>query len=57
VTCGAAPLVACSLDDVVSGLAQVSQQVQGVAAFTMIVLSILTFFVVLLVGITFANHR
>lgn len=47
-TCGPSPLVSCSSDDVVRGLAQISQQLQGLSIFVFIVSCVL---VVLLVGL------
>lgn len=52
VTCGAAPLAACTSDDVVAGLAQLSAQLQGVSAYLFVVSCI--FVLVAIASVSFA---
>jgi hypothetical protein len=56
-TCGAAPLAACTADDIVRGLAVVSAQLQGLGAFFLVVAILVVMISVVNVVLTFAGDR
>jgi hypothetical protein len=56
-TCGPVPLAACTTDDVVRGLAQVSEQVQNISAYLHVAIGLVLFFMVATVVLLFVNGR
>jgi hypothetical protein len=57
VTCGPTPLVACTTDDVVAGLAQISSQLHGLAGFVLIVSTLVVLLLTVSLVVAFGTHR